>query len=204
MSQLTIALAAASAAAPAAARPFPARRFGDAGRSAVAATGAASAATENTSPIATAPAASTDPAARSARRGRCRRCRGRRGRRTAKPFAEVIKDAKEQPGFFNLYSKDEKVWLEIKPEQIRPAVLPPGQPHAAASASATLPQPDAAFVHRRVPSGRQPGAAARQEHAVHRQRAARRLRARCANRPATACWARCRSRASRTRSANRC
>ena len=34
-----------------------------------------------------------------------------------KPFAEVVKDAKEQPGFFNLYSKDEKVWLEIKPEQ---------------------------------------------------------------------------------------
>ena len=34
-----------------------------------------------------------------------------------KPFAEVVRDAKEQPGFFNLYSKEEKVWLEIKPEQ---------------------------------------------------------------------------------------
>jgi hypothetical protein len=34
-----------------------------------------------------------------------------------KPFAEVIKDAKESPGFFNLYTKDEKVWVEIKPEQ---------------------------------------------------------------------------------------
>src|ERR1700687_3680220 len=34
-----------------------------------------------------------------------------------KPFAEVVKDAKEQPGFFNLYSKEEKVWLEIKPDQ---------------------------------------------------------------------------------------
>lgn len=34
-----------------------------------------------------------------------------------KPFADVIKDAKEQPGFFNLYAKEEKVWLEIKPEQ---------------------------------------------------------------------------------------
>jgi len=32
-----------------------------------------------------------------------------------KPFAEVVKDAREQPGFFNLYSKEEKVWLEIKP-----------------------------------------------------------------------------------------
>lgn len=34
-----------------------------------------------------------------------------------KPFAEVVKDAKEQQGFFNLYSKEEKVWLEIKPDQ---------------------------------------------------------------------------------------
>jgi hypothetical protein len=34
-----------------------------------------------------------------------------------KPFAHVVKDAKEQPGFFNLYTKEEKVWLEIKPEQ---------------------------------------------------------------------------------------
>ena len=34
-----------------------------------------------------------------------------------KPFADVIKNAKELPGFFTLYNKDEKVWLEIKPEQ---------------------------------------------------------------------------------------
>src|SRR5450755_1474378 len=34
-----------------------------------------------------------------------------------KPFADVTKDTKELPGFFTLYSKDEKVWLEIKPEQ---------------------------------------------------------------------------------------
>ena len=34
-----------------------------------------------------------------------------------KPFAEVIKDAKEQPGLFTLWTKDEKVWIEIKPEQ---------------------------------------------------------------------------------------
>ena len=34
-----------------------------------------------------------------------------------RPFADVIKEAKELPGFFTLYSKDEKVWLEIKPEQ---------------------------------------------------------------------------------------
>lgn len=34
-----------------------------------------------------------------------------------RPFAEVIKDAKQQPGLFSLWVKDEKVWLEIKPEQ---------------------------------------------------------------------------------------
>ena len=34
-----------------------------------------------------------------------------------KPFAEVIKGAKELPGFYNLYQRDEKVWIEIAPEQ---------------------------------------------------------------------------------------
>lgn len=34
-----------------------------------------------------------------------------------KPFAEVIKDAKEISGFFNLYEKEDKLWLEIKPDQ---------------------------------------------------------------------------------------
>ena len=34
-----------------------------------------------------------------------------------RPFAEVIKDAKEQPGLFTLWTKDEKVWIELKPEQ---------------------------------------------------------------------------------------
>jgi hypothetical protein len=33
-----------------------------------------------------------------------------------KPFDDVIKDAKAIPGFFNLYQKDEKVWIELKPE----------------------------------------------------------------------------------------
>ncbi len=35
-----------------------------------------------------------------------------------KPFKDVIKDAKEMKGFFTLYQKDEKVWIEIKPEQL--------------------------------------------------------------------------------------
>jgi len=34
-----------------------------------------------------------------------------------KPFKEVVKDTKESAGFFNLYEKDEKAWIEIKPEQ---------------------------------------------------------------------------------------
>jgi hypothetical protein len=34
-----------------------------------------------------------------------------------KPFKEVIKGATQNKGFFTLYQKDEKVWLEIKPEQ---------------------------------------------------------------------------------------
>ena len=34
-----------------------------------------------------------------------------------KPFAEVIKGAKPKPGYFTLHQKDEKVWIEIRPEQ---------------------------------------------------------------------------------------
>ena len=34
-----------------------------------------------------------------------------------KPFAEVIKDAKETAGLFRIWQKDEKVWIEIAPEQ---------------------------------------------------------------------------------------
>ena len=34
-----------------------------------------------------------------------------------KPFAEIIKDAKVTPGYFTLYQKDDKVWIEVKPEQ---------------------------------------------------------------------------------------
>src|SRR5471030_664957 len=34
-----------------------------------------------------------------------------------RPFADVIRGAKELPGYFNLYERDEKVWIELKPEQ---------------------------------------------------------------------------------------
>ena len=34
-----------------------------------------------------------------------------------KPFAEVTKDAKEHPGLFPIWTKDDKVWIELKPDQ---------------------------------------------------------------------------------------
>jgi hypothetical protein len=34
-----------------------------------------------------------------------------------RPFADVIKEAKETPGLFPVWQKDEKVWIEIAPEQ---------------------------------------------------------------------------------------
>src|SRR5882672_3902458 len=34
-----------------------------------------------------------------------------------KPFKEVLKDAQEIAGLFKLHRKDEKVWIEIAPEQ---------------------------------------------------------------------------------------
>ena len=35
-----------------------------------------------------------------------------------RPFKDIIKDAKETKGFFNLWQKDDKVWIEVKPEQL--------------------------------------------------------------------------------------
>lgn len=34
-----------------------------------------------------------------------------------RPYREVLRDAKAAPGFFTLHRKDDKVWLEIRPEQ---------------------------------------------------------------------------------------
>jgi Met-zincin/Domain of unknown function (DUF5117)/Domain of unknown function (DUF5118) len=34
-----------------------------------------------------------------------------------RPFADVTKDAKETPGLFPVWQKDEKVWIELAPEQ---------------------------------------------------------------------------------------
>ena len=35
-----------------------------------------------------------------------------------KPFAEVVKDAKEFDGLFRVYQKDDRAWIEIRPEQL--------------------------------------------------------------------------------------
>jgi Met-zincin/Domain of unknown function (DUF5117) len=35
-----------------------------------------------------------------------------------RPFSEVVRGAKELPGYFTLYEKDEKVWIELAPEQL--------------------------------------------------------------------------------------
>ncbi|MFG6413196.1 zinc-dependent metalloprotease [Roseateles sp. DC23W] len=40
-----------------------------------------------------------------------------------KPFADVIKGAKEQPGLFPVWRKDEKVWIEIPREQFNKPFL---------------------------------------------------------------------------------
>ena len=40
------------------------------------------------------------------------------GGRTPRPFAEVIKDAKQIPGFLPIWQKDDRTWIEISPEQL--------------------------------------------------------------------------------------
>ena len=35
-----------------------------------------------------------------------------------RPFAEVIKDAKQVPGFLPIWQKDDRTWIEIAPEQL--------------------------------------------------------------------------------------
>jgi Domain of unknown function (DUF5118) len=43
-----------------------------------------------------------------------------------RPFADVVKDAKRIDGLFTLWQKDDKVWLELRPEDLnRPFFLSP-------------------------------------------------------------------------------
>ncbi len=70
-----------------------------------------------------APPAPPAPAPRCWRAGSRARCRGNRLAHPAaaapKPFAEVIKGAKEIPGYLKLYEKEDKVWIAIRPDPAR-------------------------------------------------------------------------------------
>ena len=129
-------------------RQRPCRRFGHAGRrrSRRDRRGAAPL-TENTSPIATGAGHGSDRARQreSGRRpGRCRRAAAAAAAAVAaqqKPFAEVVKDAKEQPGFFNVYSKDEKGLAGDPAGADRSSVLPAGEPHAGHRRARPVPSP---------------------------------------------------------------
>ena len=45
---------------------------------------------------------------------------------TPRPFAEVVKDAKQSSGLFTVWQKDEKVWIELKPSDFnQPLFLSP-------------------------------------------------------------------------------
>lgn len=79
-----------------------------------------------TTPGATAPAAAAAPAAKPATAQAAAAPGGAASAPAAarpdpsapKPFAEVIKDAKQQAGFFPVWRKDEKVWLEIPADRL--------------------------------------------------------------------------------------
>jgi hypothetical protein len=127
LSKLTLALAATSLLT-AGCATVPSADSATMAAAAVAATGAARAASENTSPIAadrSSPSESTGakpgsvPAVAAAAAAAAAAVVAQQ-----RPFADVIRDTKEHPGFFNVYTKDEKVWLEIQPDQIdRPFFL---------------------------------------------------------------------------------
>ncbi len=84
-------------------------------------TGARSAETASEADAASAP--KPDQEAASAKTASASRSGGQ-AQAGPKAFAEVVKDAKEIPGFLTLHQKDEKVWIELRPEQFdRPFFL---------------------------------------------------------------------------------
>ncbi len=85
-----------------------------------------------------------------------------------KPYKDVLKDAKAIPGFFTLHQKDEKVWIEILPDQFdKPFFFSYNIPRSIGRARA-LRQPDGRLGAGGVPQDRQPGPADRAEHGVLR------------------------------------
>ena len=111
-----------------------------------------------------------------------RRARAARRRNAASPtsslrtFADVTRDAKELPGLFRLWQKDDKVWIEIAPDQFDQHVLLLDQPRPGPGRE-PLPRglddeqpvaPVRRSCHRRVPQGRPQRAARRAQREVHR------------------------------------
>ena len=98
--------------------PVPAPEVAQPDAAAIAAGAAAAAATRGNGspPASSAPGAARSPtAAVSAAAGAAAAAAA--AAQGQKPFAEVVKGAKEMPGLFRLYQKDDKVWIEIGAEQ---------------------------------------------------------------------------------------
>ena len=113
-----VATVAACAAALSGCATAPAADFADSTRSIAnaAAVGAAAATTAaNSAPRAAAPGAGTTSPAASAAAAAAAAAVAALAQQ--KSFADVVKGAKQSPGFFNIFERDEKVWLEIAPEQ---------------------------------------------------------------------------------------
>jgi hypothetical protein len=82
-----------------------------------AAAAAAAQASAAPAPAAAAPGAAPAPSAPTVAAAAAAATAAAAAAQSAKPFAEVIKDAKEHPGMFPLWTKDDKVWIELKPDQ---------------------------------------------------------------------------------------
>ncbi|MEP7061079.1 MAG: zinc-dependent metalloprotease [Betaproteobacteria bacterium] len=94
----------------------PADANANAAVAAAAAAGAAAAARSPAAPAAVAPGGAPAPAPIAAAAAAAAGAAAAAASAT-KPFADVIKDATTQTGLFALYARDDKVWLEIKPDQ---------------------------------------------------------------------------------------
>jgi len=68
-------------------------------------------------PAAVAPGAAPAPSAPTVAAAAAAATAAAAAAQSAKPFAEVIKDAQEHPGLFPLWTKEDKVWIELKPDQ---------------------------------------------------------------------------------------
>ena len=87
------------------------------GETAAIAAAAARAATEHPGEGGATAPGGTQPAAPNATAAVAAATAAAQAAQAAKPFAEVTQGAKESAGLFNLWQKDDKVWIEIAPDQ---------------------------------------------------------------------------------------